>query len=202
MSDAKPDLLDPTEFLRGIDPESLTDEQKQKMWETFMLERCQDRCSNCGSDHKVRVKPIVPFEVGGKLSTENASVLCRACEMASDVAGLGSTGSAERPVNFWVSQRLYKRIKELNGFSSTGSLVRYLMSKYVAQAETPHFDDLDLWQEKGSDVKINVWVDKQIYMTFKEVVNARGITVTDALKALIRMYEEEAEPLVRTKTED
>ena len=46
-------------------------------------------------------------------------------------------------------------------------------------------------------MKINVWVDNEVYATFKTVVNDRGVTVTDALKALIRMYEEEAEPLVR-----
>jgi len=183
------------EFVKGLDPGKMTDAQKYALWEQKVLERAKDKCSNCGSTHKTRVKMIVPAEVGGQLSFENSSVLCRACEMAADVAGRSATGSAERPVNFWVSRRLYNKIKELNGFSSTGSLVRYLMSKYVT--DQSRFDDLAQWQDEGSDLKINIWVDRSIYETFKTTVNAEGMTVTDALKALIRMYEDEAEPLVR-----
>lgn len=185
------------EIVPGLDPENLTDAQKYAFWEQKILERANDKCSNCGSTHKVRVKPVVPIEVGGKLSAENGTTLCRACEMAADVVASSSAGAAQRPVNFWVSRRLYDKIKSLNGFKSTGSLIRFLMSKYVVDAA--RFDDLGQWQEDGTDVKINVWVDKGVYGTFKTLVNDNGLTVTDALKALVRMYEEETEPLVGKK---
>jgi hypothetical protein len=165
------------------------------LWEAAILERARDKCSNCGSTHKVRVCMIVPLEAGGKLLLENGTTLCRACEMAAEVVTRASPGGAERPVNFWVSRRLYDKIKALNGFTSTGSLVRFLMGKFVTDAE--RFDDLAQWQENGSDVKINVWVDRKIYETFKTTVSDRGMTVTDALKALIRVYEEETDPRVK-----
>lgn len=92
---------------------------------------------------------------------------------------------------------MYNKVKQLNGFNSTGSLVRFLMKKFVTHDD--QFDDLNLWQEDGTDMKINVWVDRKIYKSFKKIVNERGMTVTDAFKALIRMYEEEAEPLVQIK---
>jgi hypothetical protein len=183
------------EFLRGIDPSKMTWKQKYALWVQKILERCQGKCSNCGGEHKVRVRMVVPREAGGKLSLENGRVLCRACEMAAEVVAKTGNGEAKRPVNFWVSRRLFKKIKALNGFTSNGALVRYLMQKYVMDAD--RFDDLESWQDTGCDVKVNVWVDNDIYETFKAIVGKRGSTVTDALKSLIRMYEDEAEPLVR-----
>jgi len=182
------------EYIKGIDPDKMTPEQKQALWEQKVLERSQDKCNNCGGQHKLRVQMIVPVGASGQLSVENGVVLCRACEMAAEVVSRAPNGSAERPVNFWVSRRLFKKVKSLNGFTSTGSLVRYLMKKYVLDPD--RFDDLESWQDKGTEVKVNVWVENDTYETFKAVVNRRGATVTDALKSLIRMYEEEAETLL------
>ena len=209
---AKKDEIDPktvietanaearVEFIQGFDPDKLSDEQKMHLFQQALLERAKDMCSNCGSDHKVRARMIVPLEAGGKFSFDNGTTLCRACEMAAAVVSLSTKGDAKRPVNFWVSHRMYDKVKKLNGFNSTGSLVRFLMEKFVEGAS--QFDDLHLWQEEGTDMKINVWVDKAVYASFKEVVNARGLTVTDAFKALIRMYEEESEPLVQMKKQE
>ena len=209
---AKKDLPDPKsvieasnneariEFIEGFDPDKLSDDQKMHLFEQALLERAKDVCSNCGSNHKVRARMIVPLEAGGKFSFDNGTTLCRACEMASSVVSRSPTGAAQRPVNFWVSRRMYDKVKLLNGFNSTGSLVRFLMSKFVLHDD--QFDDLNLWQEDGSDMKINVWVDRKIYAEFKTLVNDRGMTVTDSFKALIRMYEEEAEPLVQMKKKE
>ena len=187
------------EFIKGFDPDKLTDQQKMHLFEQAVLERAKDKCANCGSSHKVKARMIVPREAGGKFSFDNGTTLCRACEMASSVVSRSAKGASRRPINFWVSHRMYEKVKKLNGFNSTGSLVRFLMSKFV---EGPNqFDDLHLWQEDGTDMKINVWVPASTYETFKDMVNERGMTVTDSFKALIRMYEEEAEPLVRMKKE-
>ncbi len=183
------------EFIKGFDPDKLSDEQKMHLFKQAVLEKSKDLCSNCGSDHKVRALMIVPLEAGGKFSLANGTTQCRACEMAASVVSRSPTGQAQRPVNFWVSHRMYNKVKQLNGFNSTGSLVRFLMKKFVTHDD--QFDDLQLWQEDGTDMKINVWVDRKIYKSFKKIVNERGMTVTDAFKALIRMYEEEAEPLVQ-----
>lgn len=183
------------ELLHGVDPSKLTWKQKYAIWEQKILEGHQDKCANCGSTHKARVKMIVPKEAGGQLTEENGTVTCRACELASKVVSREVSGSAERPVNFWVSHRLFKTIKELNGFSSTGALIRFLMNQFVLDAA--RFDDLAQWQDEGTDTKVSVWVDHKIYETFKSLVNTRGMTVTDALKSLIRMYEDETDQRVK-----
>jgi len=188
------------EFVAGFDPDKMSDTQKLALFEQVLLERAKDRCSNCGSTHKVKARMIVPLDAGGKFSFDNGTTLCRACEMAAAVVSLSTKGDAKRPVNFWVSHRMYDKVKKLNGFNSTGSLVRFLMEKFVEGAS--QFDDLHLWQEEGTDMKINVWVDKDMYETFKEMVNDRGMTVTDTFKALIRMYEEEASILIKMRDAD
>jgi hypothetical protein len=188
---------DEPEIVEGPDFNRLTVPQKQALWEIKILDRASGKCGNCGSTHRVKVKMIVPSEAGGQFTLENGTTICRSCEIATDVVGQSTPGRAERPVNFWVSRRLFDKTKAMNGFSSKGALVRFLMNKFVSVPD--RFDDLHMWQEDGTDVKINVWVDRKIYDTFKDLVNARGLTVTDALKALLRMYEEEAEPLVRRK---
>ncbi|MCH8161576.1 MAG: hypothetical protein IIB88_06740 [Chloroflexi bacterium] len=119
------------EFIKGFDPDKLSDEQKMHLFKQAVLEKSKDLCSNCGSDHKVRALMIVPLEAGGKFSLANGTTQCRACEMAASVISRSPTGQAQRPVNFWVSHRMYNKVKQLNGFNSTGSLVRFLMKKFV-----------------------------------------------------------------------
>lgn len=122
----------------------------------------------------------------------NGVLLCRSCEMASDAFSKSSKGENQRLVNFWVSRPLFERLKKslevYKGFHSMGGLVRYLMAKYVE--DEGRFDDLDLYQDEGADTKVNVWVDRDRYDTFKALLDKRGMTVTDAVKSLIAMYLE------------
>jgi len=71
------------------------------------------------------------------------------------------------------------------------------MSKYIM--DESRFDDLEQYQDSGADVKINVWVDIGSYATYKRLVDKRGMTVTDAVKSLVLMYESQAEPLVQKR---
>lgn len=174
---------------------------RQARWEHLIRTKCRNKCANCGSTDRLRVRMIVPKEAGGQLEPHNGALLCRACEMAMDSVGRTTKERARRPINFWVSRRLHNRLKNgvrtRNGFTSMGSLVRYLVGSYVT--DEGRFDDLEQYQEEGADVKINVWVEADSYGEFKELLVNRGMTVTDAVKALIRMYEAEAEPLVLKK---
>jgi hypothetical protein len=174
-------------------------------WERLVWQRYQNRCGNCGSRERLRVVMVVPPEAGGQLIDSNGVLLCRSCEMAADAVKKGKTQSDQRLVNFWVSRRLYEHIHKniasyksgAHGFRSMGALVRYLISKYVEDEK--RFDDLALYQDDGTDVKVNVWVEKDQYNTFKVLLDKRGMTVTDAIKSLIRMYEEGTEPLIAVK---
>lgn len=171
-------------------------------WEKAVWQTHRSRCSNCGAGERLRVKAIVPIEAGGQLVPSNGALLCRSCEMASDSYSKSSKGENQRLVNFWVSRPLFERLKtgleRHNGFTSMGSLVRYLMAKYVE--DESRFDDLELYQDEGADVKVNVWVDRDRYNTFKALLDKRGMTVTDAIKSLIRAYEEGAEPLIERRS--
>ncbi len=180
-----PELVGPAELVRA--------------WERRVTELHRNRCSNCGGDDHLRAKLVVPREAGGQLVESNGVLLCRSCDMAAE--SVSKSSGEQRLVNFWVSRGLFDRLQygldTVQGFPSMGALVRYLITKYVA--DPSRFDDLELYQDGGSDVKVNVWVERDRYNTFKALLDKRGVTVTDALKGLIVMYGEKAEPLVEKK---
>lgn len=170
----------------------------QRAWESAVLAEGRGKCANCGSEDRLRARMVVPEVAGGKLVPGNGVVLCRTCELAMESAGRfpDTSGQGKRPVNFWVSTALYARLhdeSEKTSFQSMAGLVRFLMTKYVSDPD--RFDDLAQYQDVGTDVKVNVWVESAIYGRFKELVDRRGLTVTDALKGLIGMFENEASAL-------
>lgn len=122
--------------------------------------------------------------------------------MAAEAAKSPAKAGKQRLVNFWVSRRLFDRIQEglknYKAFNSMGSLVRYLINKYIE--DEARFDDLELYQDEGADSKLNVWVDREHYDTFKVLLDKRGVTVTDAIKSLIRCYEEQSEINIERRT--
>lgn len=181
----------PTEIVT-VSPEHLKSDAQ--IWTDLVWEQHRHQCSNCGGADRLKLKMVVPLEAGGQYVVSNGVILCRTCEIAADsTRPMGN--DPRRPINFWVSQGLYQSLKDNakdSVFHSMASLVRYLMAKYVASEAS--FDDLEKYQAAagtGSDVKINVWVERDMYAAFKDLVVKRGLTVTDALKALILMYEAE-----------
>lgn len=194
----------PTESV-SLGPEHITrSDYDSHRWEELVREAFKDRCSNCGGEDRLRVRMVVPEAAGGHRVVSNGILLCRPCELASESLSREPARDAQRRIlNFWVSRKLYDRIQHglvtRNGFNSVSSLVRFLMSKYVI--DEARFDDLEQYQDVGTDVKINVWVDTSAYSTFKQLVDKRGMTVTDAVKSLVMMYESQAEPLMQKRSE-
>jgi hypothetical protein len=167
-------------------------------WIDAVWEFHHGKCSNCGQAEHVSVRMIVPEEAGGKLVLSNGIVLCRTCDVAKTAVekAQASGKTPRRPVNVWVSKGLYEQVhtalKTKNGFRSMGSLVRHMMGM---MAETPErFDDLSQWQDQGSDVKVNLWVDQKDYDVFKTVLSDKNLTVTEGVKGLLLMYTDEAAP--------
>jgi hypothetical protein len=176
------------------DPDEPVD---RRLWSQIVFDADHGRCANCGGEHKVKPRLIVPEEAGGKLILANSVLLCRACELASSVSPKKVGEHGKRLVNIWVSDRLYRKLqdrRDVGHASSMGALVRYMMGRYVSDAG--RYDDLGSYQDSGSDVRLNIWVEADLYATFKTLVDAQGLTVTSALKALFCMYEAEASPLV------
>ena len=169
-------------------------------------DRVKGRCGNCGHNDPaaLRLVLIVPEEAGGKRVPDNASLLCRACEMAAESfdKNPGRSRQDGRLVNFWVSRKLYNMLpavgggnKSRKGFKSRGSLGRYLMSKFLQAPD--NFEDIYQYQDAGDDrVKVSIWVDPDQYSTFQELLESRGRTVTETLISLLFMYLSEVEPKV------
>lgn len=180
---------------------SSTDAESLGAWKAAVWERSQHRCENCGSIDRLKIRMVIPESAGGATIPSNAYVHCRTCELAAELARRSvspASGEQTRPINFWVSRPLYDRLKTglgaKYGFKSVASLVRYLMTKFVTDPE--RFDDVAQYQEQGADVKVNVWVPRDVYSRFKLLTEKNGITVTDALKGLIQMYEMEIDRVV------
>lgn len=174
-------------------PENPKDSWVRAVWEEF-----NGKCVNCGTDERVSVRMIVPEDAGGKLVVSNGTILCRTCEVAKTAVEKAEAAgkTPRRPVNVWVSQNLYNQVqtslKTKNGFRSMGSLVRHMMRIMV---ETPdRFEDLSQYQDQGSDVKINLWLDQVAYDTFKIAMSDKNLTVTEGVKGLLLMYLVEADP--------
>lgn len=172
-----------------------------EQWVAACLDRADHLCEGCGGEDRVKVVLVIPEAAGGKKLASNGMVICRTCELAADRSRRSrhpASGEETRPINFWISRKLYSRLRNglstKYGFRSMASLVRYLMGKYVGDSD--RFDDVAQYQESGADVKINVWVPRDMYASFKEETGSRNLTVTDTLKGLIRMYEMEIDRVV------
>jgi hypothetical protein len=159
-------------------------------FERVVMSMAKGLCSNCGSDDRVRVRMVVPSEAGGVLVASNGVALCRTCDMARDSVPEEKGKKDGTVVSVWMSQRLREKIdnhlKPKKSFRSWSALSRYLISKYVADEH--RFDDLEQYQDSGSDTKVTIRADKEIYSTFSAMLKKRGMTVTDALKGLYLMY--------------
>lgn len=177
-----------------------TQEDKIRIWRNEVWDAHKGCCAGCGGDEHVVVLMTIPLEAGGKLVSENGTTVCRVCQVATKAIEKASEGKPNRrPINIWVSKGLYERLNTSldsgRGFRSMGSLVRFMMG--LVATEPSRFQDLDLYQDPGTDVKINLWVERPVYDSFKGVLADMGMTVTGAIKGLLLMYVSEAEPAFR-----
>lgn len=157
--------------------------EPEPSFERQVLERFRNRCANCGGTERLAVGMIVPEDHGGRKVVENGTVLCRTCEFAA------ATGAADeearKMVTFWVSRDLYDSVLG-SGFPSTSALIRYMIAQYVE--DPARFDDMKEPDVGENDVKVNVRVDSIAYKQFKKLVDAKGLLVSGALKALIHLF--------------
>jgi hypothetical protein len=176
---------------------------RETPWETKVFQALGESCQNCGSVDRVRPVLVVPEEAGGKKILSNSTVLCRVCILARDIdARKESEASGEntRPMNFWMSRGLHERLKDeeglakTHGFRSVSALVRFLMERYVQDPD--RFDDVSMYQDPGTDVKQNVWVSRDLFAAFRDMAVSHGLTVTDAIKGLLRLFEAEVQKAI------
>ncbi len=191
------------QILQGRVEKLVPDVDVERAWFGQVFDHYRNRCCGCGSEEHLKPKLIIPREAGGRLVMENSTLICRTCELAAELLKKKqpSYGERTRPVNFWIGRSLHKNLRNglshNYGFNSVASIVRFLMQQYVS---TPNrFEDVMNYIDPASDVKVNIWAPAELYESFKETTGRNGLTVTDSLRALLRMYESEAERIFGRK---
>lgn len=166
-------------------------------WKVEVLDRDTHKCVNCGGEDKVAACFVIPVEVGGNLRVSNGVTVCRECRIAAESSRvLPQRIDNKTPINFLISSGLHKVVNQYvhNGskFGSVSALMRQMISSYITQPEL--YEDLQSWQDDGSDVKVNGWVDGLQYQIFKGMCKNKGISYTDALKGLLLVAIDGYEP--------
>lgn len=163
---------------------------RMDQWKRQVLDRDGSCCVNC--EKKSRIAPcfIVPPEAGGRVRMQNGVTLCRDCRIATESARvLPLRIDNKTPINFLISSKLHEIVERFahNGskFGSISALVRRMIHSFINEPEL--YEDVGQWQDGGSDVKINGWVDGAEFGRFKVICQERGMTYTDTLKALLLM---------------
>lgn len=169
-------------------PGPMSDVVDLRDWKQRVLARDQGQCVNCSSARQVAACFVIPPEVGGHLRVSNGISVCRTCRLAADSTRvLPQRIDNKTPINFLISSALHQSVHSYvrNGsrYGSVSALMRSMISSFITRPE--QYEDLQSWQDEGSDVKVNGWVDGQQYEVFKGMCRARGLSYTDALKALL-----------------
>lgn len=169
-------------------------------WKAEVLERDQNSCVNCGGLDKVAACFVIPVEVGGNLRVSNGVTVCRECRIAAESSRvLPQRIDNKTPINFLISKGLHgivtMYVKNGSKFGSVSALMRSMISSYITQPEL--YEDLQSWQDQGSAVKVNGWVDGMQYQIFKGMCKNKGISYTDALKGLLLVAIDGYEPSKR-----
>lgn len=179
--------------MERVRPGIMSDVENLAEWKDRVLERDGYKCVNCERTGRVAACFIVPPEGGGKLRTSNGATVCRECRIASESARVLPTRIENKtPLNFFVGRELHATLKSYvhNGskFGSVSALVRRMVFSFITESEL--YEDLAQWQDDGSDVKINGWIDGSQYEVFKSMCQERSLTYTDALKGLLLLAVE------------
>jgi hypothetical protein len=173
------------------------DESVLSEWKRLVLARDGNRCANCERERQVAACFIIPPEVGGRMRPQNGVTLCRECRIAAEGARvLPQRIDNKTPINFLISRELHEIVDKFahNGskFGSISALVRRMISSFITEPEL--YEDLHLWQDHGSEVKVNGWVDGSQYEVFKHMCQDRNMSYTDALKSLLLVAVDGYEP--------
>lgn len=166
-------------------------------WKDAVLEKDGSRCVNCEKTRQVAACFVVPPEAGGILRPTNGVTLCRECRIAADGARtLPQRIDNKTPINFLISKELHDIVDHFarkgSKFGSVSALVRKMISSFITSPEL--YEDMGLWQDDGSDLKVNGWVDGNQYEVFKRMCQDRGFTYTNALKSLLLVAVEGYRP--------
>lgn len=169
-------------------PGPMSDVSDLRDWKAKVIARDGGECVNCSSGQKVAACFVIPPEVGGHLRVSNGITVCRVCRLAADSTRvLPQRIDNKTPINFLISSTLHRSVHAYvhNGskYGSMSALMRAMIANFITQPE--QYEDLQSWQDKGSDVKVNGWVDGQQYEVFKGMCRSRGVSYTDALKGLL-----------------
>lgn len=170
------------QFLEDLPPEL--------SWQSLVYARFNNKCGNCGSTERLVVRLIVPEEHGGQKIESNGVVLCRTCDLASKLSPKPGAASFQRPYNFYVNDQMLAVVERHSAaFRGKAGFLRHLMDTFSIE---PHlYDDLAKYQSSGDhDIKINFHMDSLQFEKFKAAATSHGLTMTDALRGLLLMFDQ------------
>jgi hypothetical protein len=176
-------------------PSKAIDGKKLIEWRRAVLERDNHQCVNCTRKLNVAASFIIPPEVGGKLVVSNGATICRNCSVAADSARtLPHKINDKTAVNFYISRQLYDRVNEFaksTKFGNISALIRHMVDRFLIEPE--RFSGLENWQDNGTGVKINSWIDGGQYNRFKAQCTLMNQTFTNVFKGLLYVALESTE---------
>ncbi len=127
------------------------------------------------------------------MSITNVLVLCTRCRLLHDFTS-PREGSRGCFVGITLSRKLYESLQQVIATTPGGNvsaIVRWCISRFLTEAGTDAFDNLDLFKETDAGVapvKTCIRIDPGTYKTFERVVQNRGMSPTEAISALLLAY--------------
>lgn len=116
-------------------------------------------------------------------------LLCRSCEYALKMTRK-KPQDFSRAVGIHISRDLHKRLTEHPTLAakkmSMSSLVQMLIDSYLDNID--NYSDLEMYQDSGADVRVNLWISDNTFHRLKRVVRDLKGTVTGTVKSLVMMY--------------
>lgn len=194
LSEPTADLPPETEIerLERLLASAATDADRTRIFDQLMVLRAGGKCGNCGIEDHLKVELVVPLDLGGKLVVTNATVLCRACSMTAKLSHSGKVTEGKTLVNVWMDREIFASLKGrmnptgLMVYQSVAEFIRFLMREYTKSPSS--YDDLSTYQSPNRDVRLSFWCPPSDYAAFKDTAQANGMTVTDAITALVLFH--------------
>lgn len=168
--------------------DSAEEARKLIAWKKAVLARDANSCVNCLRKTNIAVSYVIPPEAGGELRVSNGVSICRQCRVAAEsVKTPASKIDNKTPLNFLISRKLYNQVKDYcdDKSISISALIRQMISLFIKYPE--QFEDLELFQDPGSEIKVNAWCDGDEFSTMKKMCQDKNVTLTNTLKSLLLM---------------
>lgn len=120
--------------------------EKRKEWGKIrksmlpaVMEKCNNKCANCGSEIDLHIDHITPLSLNGSNELENLQILCKECNLSK--GGYKQKRQLELKkkiqVNFRIDNDIYKQLEEnaKEEYRTITNLVESIIVKHIKTME-------------------------------------------------------------------